>query len=127
MVKKVNIFINEDEICLKISSFVCIEGFFLVGDNVNRKIKKFSLIGKFLEMLLRLKLYSIFICDDIIICSDNFFVVFFLVGYSCKIVMDGISSIYFICVYENKNFVVVVSSVYEVYIFDKVGDVISSI
>lgn len=41
--------------------------------------------------------------------------------------MDGISSIYFICVYENKNFVVVDSSVYEVYIFDKVGDVISSI
>lgn len=127
MVKKVNIFINEDEICLKISSFVSIEGFFLVGDNVNRKIKKFSLIGKFLEMLLRLKLYSIFICDDIVICIDSFFVVFFLVGYSCKIVMDGISSIYFMCVYENKNFVVVDSSVYEVYIFDKVGDVISSI
>lgn len=127
MVKKVNTFTNEDETCPKISSLACTEGFFLVGDNANRKIKKFSSTGKFLETLSRSKSYSISICDDTIICSDNFSVAFFSAGYSRKIAMDGTSSTYPTCVYENKNFAVADSSAHEVYIFDKAGDVISSI
>lgn len=127
MVKKVNTFTNEDETCPKISSLACTEGFFLVGDNANRKVKKFSSTGKFLETLSRSKSYSVSICEDTIICSDNFSVSFYSPGYSRKIAMDGTSSTYPTCVHENMNFAVADSSAHEVYIFDKAGDVITSI
>ncbi|XP_061191174.1 E3 ubiquitin-protein ligase TRIM56-like [Saccostrea echinata] len=127
MVKKINTFTNEDETCPKISSLASTEGFFLVGDNANRKIKKFNPTGKFLETLARVKSYSVSICEDTVICSDNFSISFFSPDYNRKVAMDGTSSTYPTCVYENMNFAVADSSLHEVYIFDKTGDVISSI
>lgn len=127
MVKKINTFTNEDETCPKISSLACTDSFFLVGDNANRKIKKFNSTGKYLEALARVKSYSVSICDDTIICSDNFSVSVYSSDYNRKIAMDGTSSTYPTCVYECTNFAVADSSAHEVYIFDKTGDVTSSI